>query len=117
MIIGPDGSRCLRNIRRAYPSELAASIAPDTENLLWRLAAASFPLCPNTPLPESTPPAARAAEYWRVVGEDLLPKPSPRIAPGYMLAGKLAYLEAGTVPTARFEHPTPAGVLTIEATA
>ncbi|MGH9152339.1 MAG: hypothetical protein ACRD03_08080, partial [Acidimicrobiales bacterium] len=37
--------------------------------------------------------------------------------PGYMLAGKLAYLEAGTVPTARFEHPTPAGVLTIEASA
>ncbi|MGH9152374.1 MAG: hypothetical protein ACRD03_08270 [Acidimicrobiales bacterium] len=117
MEVHPDGSRCVRTVRRAYPSALHASIAEDTENLLWRLAVESFPLCPNALLPESTPPAARAAEYWRVVGEDLLPRPSPRIAPGYMLAGKRAYLEAGTVPTARFEHPTPAGVLTIEAAA
>ena len=32
-----------------------------------------------------------------------------------MLAGTLAYLETGTDRTARFEHPTPLGVLTIEA--
>jgi len=34
------------------------------------------------------------------------PRPAPRIAPGYMLAGKLAYLEAGTVPMVTFEHRT-----------
>lgn len=112
----PDGSRCVRMRRQAYPDPVAAAAATDAQNALWRLAAASFPLCQRTPVPESTP-AAQAAEFWRVVGEDLLPKPAPRIAPGYMLAGKLAYLEAGTVPTAAFEHPTPAGVLRIEARA
>ena len=113
----PDGSRCIRTVRRAYPSALHAAIAEDAENLLWRLAAASFPACPARAAEPPRAPAAQAAEFWRVVGEDLLPKPSPRIAPGYMLAGKLAYLEAGTVPTAAFEHPTPAGVLRIEARA
>lgn len=112
---GPDG-RCIRNRWRAYPDAIAAAAAVDAQNALWRLAAAGFPLCQRTPVPETTP-AAQAAEYWRVVGEDLLPRPTPRIAPGFMLAGKLAYLEAGTVPTARFEHPTPAGVLTIDARA
>ncbi|MGQ0521475.1 MAG: hypothetical protein ACT4PX_10050, partial [Actinomycetota bacterium] len=59
---------------------------------------------------------AQAAAFWRIAGEDLLPRPEPRIAPGFMLAGKLAYLEANTRPTARFEHPTPLGLLVIEAT-
>jgi hypothetical protein len=112
----PDGSACIRNRRRGYPNPVAAAAATDAQNALWRLAAASFPLCQRTPVPQSTP-AAQAAEFWRVVGEDLLPRPAPRIAPGYMLAGKLAYLEAGTVPTAVYEHPTPAGVLRIEARA
>jgi hypothetical protein len=112
----PDGSRCVRMRRQAYADPVAAAAATDAQNALWRLAAASFPLCQRAPVPESTP-AAQAAEFWRVVGEDLLPKPAPRIAPGYMLAGKLAYLEAGTVSTAAFEHPTPAGVLRIEARA
>jgi hypothetical protein len=111
-----DGQMCVRTRRRAYPNPVGAAAATDAQNALWRLAAASFPLCARTPVPESTP-AAQAAEFWRVVGEDLLPRPAPRIAPGYMLAGKLAYLEAGTVPFATFEHPTPAGVLRIEARA
>ena len=110
------GSPCLRIRRERFTSEAAARSAEDTENLLWRLAAASFPLCPRTPAPTNTP-AAQAAEFWRVVGEDKLPSPDPDIQPGFMLAGKLAYLEAGTVPSARFENPTPAGMLTIEATA
>ena len=112
----PDGSRCIRNRRRGYPTAVEAAAAEDAQNALWRLAAATFALCRRTPVPEATP-AAQAAEFWRVVGEDLLPRPTPRIQPGFMLAGKLAYLEAGTVPIARFEHPTPAGVLTIEASA
>lgn len=116
MEVQPDGSRCVRNRRRAYSDPVAAAAAEDAQNALWRLLAASFPLCPRTTVPATTP-AAQAAEFWRVVGEDLLPHPTPRIQPGFMLAGKLAYLEAGTVPTARFEHPTPAGMLTIEASA
>lgn len=51
-----------------------------------------------------------------MVGEDLLPKPKPQIAPGYMLAGKLGYLESNSPMADRFEHPTPLGTLVIEAT-
>ena len=113
---GPDGSRCITLRRRSYSNAVSAGVATDSQDALWRMLAATFPVCPRTPVAVPTP-AAQAAEYWRVVGEDLLPRPSPRIAPGYMLAGKLAYLEAGTVSMARFEHPTPAGLLTIEASA
>ena len=110
-----DGTRCLQVRRRAYTDAASAGAATDAQDALWRMTAATFPLCPRTPAP-ATSPSAQAAEFWRVAGEDLLPRPAPRIAPGYMLAGKLAYLETGTDRTARFEHPTPLGLLTIEAT-
>lgn len=61
-------------------------------------------------------PAIEAVRFWRLLGQDVLPEPSPRIAPGYMLAGKTAYLEAAGQPTARFENPTPLGPLVIDAT-
>lgn len=109
----PDGTRCLRLVTRAYPSALAAATAQQAENVLAALAAADWPRCDT---PAVTPAAERAAAYWRVAGEDLLPRPAPSIAPGWMLAGKRAYLEAGTVPSVTFQHPTPAGLLTIEAT-
>ncbi|MDP9387280.1 MAG: hypothetical protein M3Q48_04975 [Actinomycetota bacterium] len=102
-------------VRRAYPSAAAAAMAADTQNILSLLDAPEYPRCPSAPRPATTA-AAEAASFWRVAGEDLLPKPNPRIAPGYMLAGKRAYLEARTVPSATFTHPTPAGLLTIEAT-
>ncbi len=112
----PDGTRCMRTVRRAFPSPLAAATAQDTQNILADLAAPAYPPCPGASRPAATPAAAEAASFWRVAGEDLLPKPQPSIAPWYMLAGKKAYLEAGTVPSARFTHPTPLGVLSIEAT-
>ncbi|MGI8684409.1 MAG: hypothetical protein ACR2MO_04860 [Acidimicrobiales bacterium] len=74
----------------------------------------SYPLCERGAV-QPPVPAAAASDYWRVVGEDLLPKPQPRIAPGYMLAGKLGYLEANSPATARFEHDTPLGRLVINA--
>lgn len=112
----PDGSRCIRVVRRAFASAAAAATAEDTQDALWRISSRDYPLCERA-VAAGTTPAAEAAMFWRVVGEDLLPKPSPRIAPGYMLAGKLAYLEAGTEPTARFDHDTPLGTLSIEASA
>ena len=75
-----------------------------------------YELCPAADRPPNNP-AVEASEYWRVFGEDLLPKPQPRIQPGYMLTGKLAYLEARSQPTAHFEHATPIGTLVIDATA
>lgn len=111
----PDGSRCVRVVRRVYSDPVSAATAEDTQNILWRISAQDYPLCQRASVPDTTP-AAEAASFWRVVGEDLLPTPAPRIAPGYMLAGKLAYLETNSVPTAHFEHETPLGVLTIDAT-
>lgn len=116
LVTQPDGSRCVRVQRRGFPNGVSAAAATDAQNALWRMAVASFALCQRTPAPPDSTPAQHAADFWRVAGEDLLPEPVPRIAPGYMLAGKTAYLEAGTVPTARFEHPTPFGTLAIEAT-
>ena len=115
LVTQPDGGRCIRVVRRSYPDPLSASTAEDTQNVLWNISARDYPLCERTSVPDTTP-AAEAASFWRVVGEDLLPKPAPRIAPGYMLAGKLAYLETNSVPTAHFEHDTPLGLLTIDAT-
>ncbi len=111
----PDGTLCVRMIRRAYSSPLGVATAGDTQNILSTATADDYPPCPGTPRPATTA-ATEAASFWRVAGEDLLPKPDPRIAPGYMLAGKRAYLEARTVPAATFTHPTPLGRLTIEAT-
>lgn len=109
-----EGNPCVRTTRYPYPTAGAAAIAEDVARVVWPLAVRSYPLCPGVVIPDPTP-ATEAASYWRVAGEDLLPKPAPRIAPGYMLAGKLAYLEANTQPSVHFEHPTPLGLLTIDA--
>ncbi|MGI8685581.1 MAG: hypothetical protein ACR2MO_10930 [Acidimicrobiales bacterium] len=116
LVSEPDGSRCLRNLRYRFDDPAAAAAAANIrQNFEWQVTVGGWLLCRTTPASEPTP-AQEAVTFWRIAGEDLLPKPAPRIAPGYMLAGKLAYLEAGTQSTARFEHPTPLGTLVIEAT-
>ena len=115
LVTQADGTRCIRIVRRAYPDATTAATVEDAQNVLWRISAQDYPLCSRTTAPGATP-AAEAAAFWRVAGEDLLPRPAPRIAPGFMLAGKLAYLEANSVATAHFEHPTPLGLLVIDAT-
>lgn len=113
----PDGQRCMSWVRRSYPDPAAAEAAAAiVENFRWRVTEGGFLTCQSPDAPPEPTPASEASAYWRVVGRDLLPEPSPRIAPGYMLAGKLAYLEAGSQTTARFEHPTPLGTLVIDAT-
>ncbi|MGI8683831.1 MAG: hypothetical protein ACR2MO_01790 [Acidimicrobiales bacterium] len=109
------GTPCIATVRRPYPSAAAAGVAEDSFRAILPLALRGFPLCPGETLPLTTPDI-EAAKYWQVAGIDLLPKPAPRIAPGYMLAGKLAYLEANSQPAVHFEHPTPLGLLTIDAT-
>ena len=106
----------MRYVRRAYPDPAsAAAAAAITANFGWQVTVGGFLPCPSPGAPPGATPGDHASSYWRVVGKDLLPKPSPRIVPGYMLAGKLAYLESGSQPTARFQHPTPLGTLVIEA--
>ncbi|MGH9282671.1 MAG: hypothetical protein ACRD0S_07010 [Acidimicrobiales bacterium] len=101
-------------IRRTYTDPIKAAAAADTQNILWQIALADYPRCPGVQAPARTP-AVEAVEFWRVYGEDLLPRPAPRIAPGFMLAGKRGYLETGATLTSRYEHPTPLGLLVIEA--
>ena len=107
----------MRWVRRSFPDPQSAAAAEAiTDSYVWRITDGGFLLCqdPGT-APERTP-ASEATSYWQVVGRDMLPRPSPRIAPGYMLAGKMAFLEAGSQSTAHFEHPTPIGTLVIDAT-
>lgn len=111
----PDGTRCVRVVRRSYPDPVSAAVAEDVQNVLWALTIDDYPPCPGAEVPVRTP-ATEAATFWRLRGEDVLPTPAPRIAPGYMLAGKLAYLETGATLATQFVHATPLGPLTIEAT-
>jgi hypothetical protein len=57
-------------------------------------------------------PGEVAEQFW---GEIPLPKPQPRIAPGYAITGKRAYLETNGVLAQPFSRETPLGTLTLEA--
>lgn len=114
--INPDGSKCLESVLVFYPDAESRDEAVGLQDHIWLDAQRDFSMCqPAGPRPDPTP-GSLATEYWRVAGEDLLPRPAPHIAPGWMLAGKLAYLEANTQTGAHFEHPTPLGTLVIDAT-
>ena len=115
LVTAPDGGYCIRPQRRLYSDPETAALYTEEQQFRWMMLAANgYELCAGAERPPGVP-AVEAAEFWRVMGEDLLPKPQPRIAPGYMLAGKVAYLEANSSPTARFEHGTPIGNLVITA--
>lgn len=60
-------------------------------------------------------PAVLAGMWWETHGVDVLPRPRPRIAPGYALAGNPAYLETNAPLTATFGSPTPIGTLSVTA--
>jgi len=115
LVAGPDGRYCIRVVRRPYSEFETAATYEVRQEQRWMELTRQYQLCTGV-APPARSPAAQAAEYWRVIGEDLLPRPRPHIAPGYMLAGKLAFLEVRSPLTARFEHATPLGVLAVEAT-
>ncbi|MGH9152383.1 MAG: hypothetical protein ACRD03_08315 [Acidimicrobiales bacterium] len=112
--MGPDGRYCIRVVRRPYSQLETAANYEVRQEQRWMQVTRQYQLCAGT-APPARSPAAQAAEYWRVLGEDLLPRPAPRINPGYMLAGKLAYLEVRSPLATRFEHQTPLGLLVVEA--
>ena len=106
--------QCVAYERVRAPSETAASVGQGLVDSMWEPVYGSYPLCPGTEAPADSP-AATAAEFWTRRLRDTLPRPRPAIAPGYMLAGKTAYLEANTKVTERFDHATPLGRLVIDA--
>lgn len=55
-----------------------------------------------------------AASFWFEVA---LPHPVPRIAPGWAITGKRAFLEVGMPLETKFEQATPLGPLLIDASA
>jgi hypothetical protein len=113
----PDGTPCLTIARIPAESAAQAGAIEDTGNILWEYQYANYPPCPGAARVAPPPsPAVIAGDFWRVELEDRLDKPKPRIAPGYMLAGKLGYLETNTKLAERFEHQTPLGLLVINAT-
>ncbi|MDP9072077.1 MAG: hypothetical protein M3N68_12520 [Actinomycetota bacterium] len=106
--------QCVAFERMRAPNAAAAGAGQSIVDSLWEPMFASFPLCPRAEAP-ATSPAATAAQYWSLRLHDALPKPRPVIAPGYMLAGKTAYLETNTKMAERFVHATPLGELLIDA--
>jgi hypothetical protein len=85
----------------------------------WELLLGQFAPCPGVNLPAgvgTVNPQVAAAAYWANQGENPLLVPSPRIRPGYALAGETAFLETGGTTGQAFVDPTGAGPLDISAT-
>ncbi|HET7486398.1 MAG TPA: hypothetical protein VFJ85_00615 [Acidimicrobiales bacterium] len=112
----PDGSGryCIRPIRRYFDTQEDASAYDDVQQFRWMMLTPEYAVCNLEPVPGV--PAVEASDFWRTGGEKLLPKPEPHIAPGYMLAGKRAYLETNSLPTMHVEQDTPLGTLVLDAT-
>ncbi len=106
--------QCVAYRRVRAATETAANAGQGLVDSMWEPVYGSYPLCPGAEAPADSP-AATAADYWSRRLRDALPRPRPVIAPGYMLAGKTAYLEANTKVSDRFEHATPLGLLAIDA--
>lgn len=114
LVPSPTGGYCIAVEVRGYSTLASAVALDDLQQFRWMLLTRNYELCAGVVAPPDVP-AAQAADFWRMAGQDLLPKPQPHIAPGWMLTGKLAYLEADSPTTAHFEHDTPLGPLTIDA--
>ena len=72
-----------------------------------------YPPCQPDPGSPATDPAVIAALYWEEVP---LPTPRPRIAPGWAITGKRAFLETNGQLRDVYTNETPVGRLEIVAT-
>jgi len=87
------GRTCLQVGQRFVLGGANSRAALDAEARLLRLLRNS-PLCPTSaPVPARVSPGAVALALWRERVK--LPPPAPRIAPGWGIVGKEAYLEIG----------------------
>lgn len=106
-----DGAVCTELGRDVFDSrQAAASVSAVT---LGAVTATGMPAgCPVGTVQVS--PELVALSFWEQAD---LPAPAPHIAPGWMITGMRAYLEANTSTTAHFEYDTPFGLLVIDARA
>ena len=113
-VLGVDatGRSCLTSERVAFGAPQAAVAYDLAQEPRWRTLVAQYSICPGAELPQADP-AVLAEVFW---GEVLLPRPVPRIEPGWAMTGRLAYLETRAPTTQTFTRDTPLGPLTITAT-
>lgn len=104
----PDGAPCMSLVAQAFPTAETASGTVQNLTALRDLGALGR-ACPGTP---SVSPQMLAVSFWERAG---LPVPAPYVAPGWMITGMRAYLEANSSATASFAYPTPFGTLAIDA--
>ena len=106
---------CLTYETETFPDEASAVEENAQQDQRWQNLTRQYDFCPGV-----TPPPGRAAQpsaaslaqtFW---GEIPLPGPEPRIAPGYALCGKRAFLETGGSLSEPFTRETPLGTLTLE---
>jgi hypothetical protein len=110
--VAPDGTTCVGSERSTFATPQEAAAFGNAQEVRWGLLLSQYGLCPGAELPEADP-AVLAEVFW---GEVLLPKPVPRIEPGWAMTGRLAYLETQAPLTQTFTRDTPLGPLTITAT-
>lgn len=106
------GLPCVGVERRTFDTPQAASAFDQAQEPRWRTLLGQYAMCPGVEAPVQNP-AVLAEVFW---GEVLLPKPVPRIEPGWAMTGRLAYLETQAPMTQTFTRDTPLGPLTITAT-
>lgn len=104
----PDGAPCTSLVAQTFPTAETASGTVQNLTALRDLGQLG-PACPDMP---SVSPQMLAVSFWERAD---LPVPAPYVAPGWMITGMRAYLEANTSATASFAYPTPLGTLTIDA--
>ena len=122
LLTGANGEPCITTgyyVEGTSPND-AAITDPVTQNVrdMHNLPPLDYPPCPvqprapGQPVPVETP-SMIAMRYWEQVP---LPKPTPHIAPGRAITGKVAYLETGGKVSERYTNPTTIyGQLVIEA--
>ncbi|MEY2475303.1 MAG: hypothetical protein QOG87_618 [Actinomycetota bacterium] len=113
-VLGLDsnGQSCVTTERSTFDTASEAANFEAAQEQRWRTLFSQYALCPGAELPQADP-AVLAEVFW---GEVLLPKPVPRIQPGWAMTGRLAYLETQAPMTQTFTRDTPLGPLTITAT-
>lgn len=118
---GPDGQPCVTTgyyAEGTSPND-AAITDPVTQNVrdIHGLPPLEYPPCPAQPRAPGDPapvetPSMVAMRYWEQVP---LPRPSPSIAPGRAITGKLAYLETRGEVAHTYTSSTVFGQLVIVA--
>lgn len=120
---GPDGQPCVGTgyyvQGTPLPADASPGVAPSPDRQPgvndYNIAYQEYPPCPTSEPAAGVAdtPGAFAARFWERIP---MPTPDPRIAPGWAIVGKLAYLETNGVTQKTYSSDSPFGPLNIVAT-